>query len=77
MVGASLKLASRQESFQDSRVGALTNYRQVGAIPQELQGVDSANSLFSKKQKYFVYQHAFLSPNIQHSTFHHSLTQMD
>ena len=27
--------------------------------------------LFHIKQKYCIHQHAFLSPNIQHSTFHH------
>ena len=28
--------------------------------------------LFHIKQKHGIHQHAFLSPNIQHSTFHHS-----
>ena len=45
MVGASLKLAGRQESFQDSRVCALISNWQVGVPPAEAQGVDSANSL--------------------------------
>ena len=41
-------LAGRQESFQDSRVSALTSEGQVGAIPLELQGMDTAYSLFDK-----------------------------
>ena len=59
MVGASLRLASRQESFQDSRVSALTSEGRVGAIPLELQGMDSANSLFINKQGVSYCCHSF------------------
>ena len=38
MVGASLRLASRQESFQDSRVGGLTSKGQVGVLLWEHRG---------------------------------------
>ena len=38
MVGASLRLASRQESFQDSRVGGLTSKGQVGVLLGEHRG---------------------------------------
>ena len=46
-----LQLLGRQESFQDSRVSALTSEGRVGAIPLELQGMDSANSLFGKNRE--------------------------
>ena len=45
------RLAGRQESFQDSRVSALTSEGRVGAVPLELQGMDSANSLFGKNRE--------------------------
>ena len=38
MVGASLRLAGRQESFQDSRVGGLTSKGQVGVLLGEHRG---------------------------------------
>ena len=46
MGGASLKLAGRQESFQDSRVCALISNWQVGVPPAEAQGVDVAHGFF-------------------------------
>ena len=38
MVGASLRLAGRQESFQDSRVGGLTSKGQVGVLLGQHRG---------------------------------------
>ena len=75
MGGASLKLASRQESFQDSRVGVLTSYRRVGAKGCRFRRGWMLHMAFSYKAKYCVQQHAFLYPHKEESTIHRRLAQ--
>ena len=90
MVGASQRLAGRQESCRDSWVCALTSKWQVGVLLWEHRGwilrmaalikgrlsdnrPEAIAASFQTSEG--EHQHAFLSSNIQHSTFHHLANQ--